>query len=318
MRQVGLVLRVSGICLLVCAGSGLLPARAVAQVAAGASDPQAEAQAHFARGSELVAQGWFDEACPEFLASYGLVPSSIVLFHYASCLAQCERWEQAFEALSRYLVVHNSSLSDAERADATARLESIRARLVPARILITDSACDAPAVLSVDGRVLGSTPIPDPLYLEPGVRRFDVVAEGCEPASRSETLQAGPTGTLNFELSPPTGIVHVATDVPEAEITVCGRTLGTGVAEGSLVRGECEVVVVADDYYEHRETVVVPPNGRVDLDVTLEAIPPTPWYEEWWVWTLIGVGVLGTTGGIIGGVYVAGQAPDATWSVHAP
>jgi hypothetical protein len=313
-----MVLRSSGISLLVCAGIGLFPVRVLAQVATGATDPQAEAQAHFLRGSELVSQGWFDEACPEFLASYELVPSSIVLFHYAACLAQCERWEQAFEALSRYLVVHGASLSDAERADATSRLESLRARLVPTSILITDSACDAPAVLSVDARVLGSTPMPDLLYLEPGERRFDVVAEGCEPTSRSETLRSGPTRTLRFQLSPPTGIVHVATDVPEAEITVCGRTLGTGVAEGSLVRGECEVVVSADDYYEHRETIVVPPGGRVDLEVALEAIPPTPWYEEWWVWTLIGVGVAGATTGITVGVIEAGKAPDATWTVHAP
>lgn len=38
----------------------------------------------------------------------------------------------------------------------------------------------------------------------------------------------------------------------------------------------------------------------------------TPWYDEWWVWTLIGTAVIGTGAAIGAGVYAAGPGPDVT------
>ena len=58
-----------------------------------------------------------------------------------------------------------------------------------------------------------------------------------------------------------------------------------------LDAGEHQLLITHPDYRDHRSQVVLRARERRTLTIALDAAPR--FYERWWFWTAVGVGVAG-------------------------
>lgn len=205
--------RVSRLCLLVAlfVTAALLPMRALAQE----SDTETEtARVRFQEGVEEFDQGNYTAARVAFLQAYTLKKHPAVLLN----LAQSELRIPGEEALAarhfaQYLreVPDSPSLVEAQKGLAEAKRKC-------ATVTLRVDEDDAEVLL--DHEPVGTTPLPDPLYLKPGTYSIKVL-KGDLVKSETVVAAAGKEETLTVRLAskapPPTGRATKAPPPPDKE-----------------------------------------------------------------------------------------------------
>lgn len=78
--------------------------------------------------------------------------------------------------------------------------------------------------------------------------------------------------------------------------------------QDGLVPGKYAVTLEKSGYAPWRSEIYVNPEDTTVLWAALERLPEE-WYEKWWVWTLVGVAVAGSTAGIVAAASVG--SPDS-------
>jgi TolB-like protein len=108
------------------------------------------------------------------------------------------------------------------------------------------------------------------------------------------------------------GRANLETEAQGGEISVDGgapRPLSRGTLLGDLVIGKHALWIRADGYYGLQQDFYVEGGQTVTVRPDLVELP-TPWYETWWVWTIIG-GVV-AAGGATTAVLLSHSASDGT------
>jgi PEGA domain len=131
-----------------------------------------------------------------------------------------------------------------------------------------------------------------------------------------------------FSPPPPPPELLVTVNVDGATVRIDDEVIGTTpVAAVRLTPGRHVIMVTADGYSGTRRELELDPGERERLDLTLlvaevvamdeviaadgTVITSRPWYEEWWVWTIVGgVVVVGVGVGVGVGVATSGPPPD--------
>jgi hypothetical protein len=127
------------------------------------------------------------------------------------------------------------------------------------------------AVLLVDGRELVALPA-GRQSLPVGEHLVTVRRPGFSPFTRRVTLGAGRVVEVEARLSPSAAVLSVRTDVPDAQVTVNGRLVGTTpLPELEVPPGAVDLVVSRAGYLEERQHLVTVA-GR-EYPVTLRLVP---------------------------------------------
>jgi hypothetical protein len=98
------------------------------------------------------------------------------------------------------------------------------------------------------------------------------------------------------------GVLKIYGNVAGPTVFLNGETLGE---LGSLTSGRefeagrLDLRIVSDDHYEWHSTVFLQPNEPNEVFADLVDLPPVPWYQKWWVWT-IAAGVVAAGGTAVG------------------
>lgn len=108
--------------------------------------------------------------------------------------------------------------------------------------------------------------------------------------------------------------VTVEVDQEEADLFIDGELLGRTPLEESLrlAAGEHDIEIRLDGYRTHRERLEVHGGQQVELTIELEEVS-TPWYRQWWLWTIVGAVVVGTTVGLAVGL--TAESPGTEFDV---
>ncbi|MBN1306554.1 MAG: PEGA domain-containing protein [Chitinispirillaceae bacterium] len=162
-------------------------------------------------------------------------------------------------------------LSLPERADtAVAAGDSLSAAVSPQALLCTLAVTTEPAgaALSLDGTLLGNSPLTQPgvhagrhtlLFQKPGYFQKKAVID----------LQAAGKTVLHFQLSAP-GRLSVATEPPQATVSINGERKGTTPYTDSLIRpGTYRIALHKKHYRPVEDSVTVSSGGRVAVVDTL-------------------------------------------------
>ncbi len=75
-----------------------------------------------------------------------------------------------------------------------------------------------------------------------------------------------------------------------------GHATVPALAKGAVKTSTLELYAVAKDVQGNEILQWASP--RHPREINLAYVPPTPWTERWWVWAVIGVGVVGSVAGI--------------------
>lgn len=159
---------------------------------------EAQAHEHFSLGVKLYADGDFGPALAQFQRAYTLKPHVKVLYNIAQCYFELRDYVQARAALERYLAEDGAPALDVERR---ARLEADLADL-GRRVAQLDVVSNVPgAVVYVDGRRVGTTPLSSAIEVSEGSRSLSVESQQQGTKQRSILLVGGErqTVTVDFE-----------------------------------------------------------------------------------------------------------------------
>lgn len=139
-----------------------------------------------------------------------------------------------------------------------------------------------------------------------------------------------------FSPPPPPPELLITVNVDGATVTIDGERVGvTPIAAARLAPGPHAVMVTAVGFMGARREVELDPGERERLDITLVASSAVPmdevivadgtvptgnqWYEEWWVWTIVGgVVIVGAGVGIGVGVAASSGPPPDPMGIALP
>lgn len=281
--------------------------------------PTAEAQAHYASGAEHYARGDYAAALLEFDHSYRLVPSLRVLFARALCRHALGDFPGAAADLRRYLADGGAAVPRDLREQAETLLEEMSPRL--GRLAVELSEPDAELLL--DGRLVGTSPLPHDLETTAGDHRLEARKEGFTPARLTVSVQAGTRNVVAVTLAPRPAVLRVETGAIPAAVVIDGRTRAAAGDPIELPPGPHHVRIEAPDFEPIDRDLDLAPGAAESLAVVLVPSPPPeppeppaaePGIGEryWWLWTALGAVALGgaVTAGIL--LWPAG-ADDADW-----
>ena len=304
------------------------------------------ARAAFIEGNELAKDARWGDALARFEASAKLRPHPGTTYNIGVCQRALGQYTRAHKSFRRAL---DENRSESERPLAESTLTDIRSfiREIDERVLATlDVQLEpASAALTVDGRPVeasgkeegmpvawvGTLPAgpgkPPPassfrLVLDPETHVFVVSRKGFADAVVRETVLPGSRGELDLVLERLPGSIHIASNEPNAVVTVDEYDVGLVPVTLSRPAGRYHVVVRKKGFVTYETHAELDAGERVNLRAVLnrEEVGLT---GQWWFWTAVGAVVVGSA---VGTYYATRPEPERPpvdggglgWSVTVP
>lgn len=239
---------------LACACRLLLAHECYAEPATGAAaapDPSApspaavtEAGQRYDRGLKLYSEGDFRLAVIEFERAHELVPDHRVLYNIGQVRIQLGDYAKARIALERYLKEGAGKIAPAREESVKTDLEMLSGRTATLQV-----ECNVEgAEVSIDGEVVGTTPLPDPILMNAGEHTIEVRKADYQTRSLRHTLAGKDAGDVKVELEkipstpPPAAFLavpeHHAAAQPRSTAPIWAGWITTGaLAAGAAVTG---------------------------------------------------------------------------------
>lgn len=277
-----------------------------------------QARTHFSAAQDAWnAEDW-ETALREYRAANELLPASRALSLIAQCQRKLGRSIDALTTFRRYVELYGEPANDRERA----ALAEVRDWIEEIRDIVGTVAVNVAvsgATVLVDGHVVGTAPLGQPVELVRGPHAFRAEAPGYRPAEESITVEAGAQTTVTLVPVPQqtTASVSLSSNVPGAVATLDGEELGPLPFSGDAQPGVHQLEVSAEGYETMRLAITLEAGQPFNRSVDLVAVSADgePWYEKWWVWTIAGVVVGGAVTGIVLGATGGDTMPASDWTV---
>ena len=232
------------------------------------ADDASEAALHFELGSRLYGSGDYAEALDHFLAANRLAPNPSYAFNIAQTYALLGRQRDAYNWYETHLTEY--TLSEADRAESTARRDALAARLA-----IIDVTCDPPgAEVFLDRTELGNVGrAPRRLAVEPGSHVVFGRHVGHHESSVTVLAVLGAVVPAQLSLPSLEGTLTVVTEPPGATVRLeqGGASLGATPLEVTLPVGTHVLVIELAEHLTDRRAVTLEENAALRLEVELEA-----------------------------------------------
>jgi Tfp pilus assembly protein PilF len=156
-------------------------------------DPTTEmARARFKEGVGFYDRGQFEQARASFLQAYALKKHPAVLLNLAWSSLKSGHMLEAERYFKQFLV-ESKDITDKQRADANDGLNQAHAKL--GRIEV---AAVAGTEVTIDGDKAGTTPLPDPILVEPGAHTVKFKGPDGATDTDSVTVLAGEKAIARF------------------------------------------------------------------------------------------------------------------------
>jgi tetratricopeptide (TPR) repeat protein len=230
----------------------MLPALfSAAPAAAATPDAKQAAHAHFDRGVTAFADKRFAEALDEFEAAYRAEPVFQVLYNIGQVNVALGRSVEAVAAYDEYLKAGASAIAAARRREVKDEIARQVAHIGTIGVATHPDGAD----IRLDGRLVGRTPLPAPIKVNPGKHTVEALlpAHGNEvrevetrggsvesvqmtlvplaPAARIETTPAKPAPALLAPVAPASASPVAA---PPATVTTTAPPLRAPAAADTV------------------------------------------------------------------------------------
>lgn len=235
------------------------------------ADNATEAAVRFKRGVELYQHGRVREALEQFMVSYRLSPNPNLAFNIGTCFEELKSHDAAFSAYSEYL---SFDLSEEEETEGKEAL----ARIIPKVARLTVRSEPPGAAIYLDRETLGQYgTAPRTFAAPPGEHEVILRLTGWVTATRTVELVRGEEVDLSIVLKPRTGMVHVSSTPPGAEVRLTdqdGPRLGETPATIELPIGTRQLHLRLGGHADEVRTVDVQPDETARVLVTHRPLPP--------------------------------------------
>lgn len=245
----------------------------------------------------LYLDGDAASALVKFQSAYDLSREPRLLWNLAACQKQLRHYAQLEGLLKRFLAEGGAAITDQERSEANALLETIAPFLADATIQVNEEGAE----IYIDELLVGRTPLPGLVRLDLGARKIRVEKTGFVRYEDTLKVTGGSAVTLTVELRREVheGNLRVYAD-SGAQIRVDGQNKGYGVWTGTLPSGPHLLEISATDKIPYRSEVVVSDSQTNTLRPTLEDRHSSgSVFDSAWLWAAGGA-LLATALGVAG------------------
>jgi hypothetical protein len=206
---------VTSLCVLAASSHGLAKPKAAPAAAASApatpppSPPAAEpapaksdaatkkeAGERFKRGTELYSEGEYSLALAEFERAYTLVPDYRVLYNIGQVNIQLGQYARARVMLKEYMLRGVSELSAERLKSVQGDLEMLAGRTALVVLEVEPEGVE----VTIDGKLVGTTPVAEPVVVDVGERRIDLKRSGFVAQGQTLSLAGGDRYVAQFKL----------------------------------------------------------------------------------------------------------------------
>lgn len=160
------------------------------------------------------------------------------------------------------------------------------------------------AEVYVDGDLVGEIPLEERITLPVGEHRVKVSKRGHTQHLEVVRIRRRQKVTVEADLLALSGVIRVISSEEGARVFVDEDYVGNAPVEYEAEPGERDVRVALAGFHEYTETVEVIAGEEIEVAAELERLPPEDdptlvddpperrWYEQWWVWTIVGAVVV--------------------------
>jgi hypothetical protein len=138
------------------------------------ADAKAAAHDHFKKGVDAFDDKRFGEAAEEFDAAYKLSPAFAVLYNIGQVDVALGRSVEAVDAFDKYLKQGASTISAARKQEVRAEIEKQLSRIGTVAVRTFPEAAE----VRIDGRLVGKTPLSQPIRLTAGRHTVEAILAG--------------------------------------------------------------------------------------------------------------------------------------------
>lgn len=258
---------------------------------------QAEARQHFQTGTQHYQAGRFTEAIEEFRTAYRLYASPTILFNLAQAYRSDGQLVNAISTFRRYLEDAEGALTDQQRQE----VQDVITEIESTRAVLSFEVEPAGVTVTLDGRELGTTPLPRGVEVMPGEHAISLRFTDHDPHEERITVNPHERRLYQFLLRPVerNATIAITADPPQSVIRWDGQEVGRGSFTDRIRPGRHELRVEAEGYLPETRRVEVGVLRSESVSVTLQRRPRSI-LTQWWFWTAIGGAVaVGVTLGIV-------------------
>ncbi len=228
------------------------------------SSPRLVASKEFQRGIALAKSGDLAAAVDAFQSAYRTSPHYATLYNLAQAYAGLGKPVEAAETLERFLKEGDSKIDPERRREVEALLARQKEQVGVLELTVTPEGSE----VFVDGKSIGSGPVPERLLLEAGHHVLAVRKSSYVP--RLESLELAGQQTVRLTLALETlalergaaslGLLRIGCDLPGVEVSVDGERGGETPLDRALVvpAGQRDVRFARAGYRTYQTSVAVP------------------------------------------------------------
>jgi hypothetical protein len=229
-----------------------------------------EAKAEHEAGKILYQDGDYAGASLKFQRAYELSKDPRLLWNRAAAEKNLRHYVLVSELVRGYLREGGAFISDVDRADGEALLQTVSAFVAKLSITVNQPG----ASISINGRLVGTSPLTEPVLVDMGQHELKVELAGFKPFTRVVQVAGGGSTAVDFalEVEKHEGVLRVIVG-HDAVIRVDGKMVGMGQWQGTLPSGVHSVEATAKGKQPYVADSLVQDNQTATLRINLQNEP---------------------------------------------
>lgn len=247
------------------------------------------------RGDDALVSGRPKEALAAYDEAYALRAEPALLYNLGRSHQALGDYPAALTALERFQTTAS--------APVRARVPGLEILLaeVRKRVATLVVSSDVPgATVRLEGRVLGTTPLPGPVRVNAGApARLTLEKTGYFTVERTVPREGGAIAAFAVKLTfkQSAAIVTVRSPNAGALVAVDGKAEGSVPSEVTMTPGDHRLELTLQGHRPTRTSIFVAAGEHKELELALEREAPIT--KKWWFWTGLALVAAGTTVTII-------------------
>jgi hypothetical protein len=204
------------------------------QLSSLADSLKGESKAEYIAAKVLYDDGDYAGALTKLQTAYRLSHDPRLLWNMAAAEKNLRHYSKTISYVEEYLAADSARITDEERAQAEALLQTMRAFVAP----VTFDVEPIGSTIAVDGQPLGKAPLKKTPLLDFGKREVQIHLEGYVAERRTLELEGGKALTLAIKLKPEVhqGTLRILSN-PNTSIRIDGKIVGVGMWQGVVPSG---------------------------------------------------------------------------------